>query len=1361
MTGWTAAALWAALGPLLPQAAPARREIDLGGAWEYLIVDELAAPPRAGNWRPCAVPGYLNGVDYKRAWFRRSFALPAAWRGLRIKIRFGGVKYNSRVFVNGRPVGGCFGGYDPFEVDATEAVVFDGPNELAVGVHDWTGVFTPGRVDLDPRAPWDRLRSQPRDKILAPIGGLFNLYGIWDEVRLVGHPAIHIKDLFLKTSVRRRELVVEYTLVNESAAEAQVDLAAIVEDQGRDLLRLPGTRLRVPAGGTVSAVLRVPWPGPRLWSPVDPYLYHLRTELSSGDVVRTRFGFREFGTGGHRFFLNGVPVNLLATSWWPPHGPMAREEIRRRWQAVKDAGCVAFRTHTQPWPAVHYDVADEIGLLMIVEGAVWNDDDVYRVHDPVFWENYARHLKAMVDRDKNRPSVVMWSLENEFTGPRLNDATPGPKAQLVRLGRMVKQWDPTRPIYYESDGDPDGIADAIGLHYPHEYPDYTCWPNEAYWLDKPWKGHGGGGFFFNGEPHFLWKKDKPLYIGEFLWLPSSDPSWHTVFYGDDAYIDYRRYRDLGKAESWKMQILGYRHFEVAGISPWTVIEGGPLDDTNPLYRAHRYAYQPVAAFCHDYDRRFYAGDEVRRRVEVFNDLLEPSALDFRWTLFMEGREAGQGRETLKLDPAGHRMLEVVLRMPPAGGRTPVEWRLTLDRNGRRVFEDVHRYAVFPRPRPLVLPARIGLHDPAGGTRKALESLGVRTVDIPSLEEFDASLDVLVIGAGALKARAAAGPVIGRIDPARAALLDFALRGGRVLILEQKAYPEGLFETGLSGHASTMTFPLRPGHPALRGVEPEDLKFWRGDHLVADDETPRPAAGATVPIVVSGSAAGLDHAPLLERPAGRGCFIHCQMKLIEKFSTEPAAARILANLLEYLSGRRAAGRPTAVAGGSEAYRACLRGLGLRFDDLAEKMGPADLSAYGLVVCRGEIGDPEKLLRFVEQGGALLVHRPTAAAFESLSRTFGLDAKLAPYPGPVTRARGDDPLLEAVSREDLYWLGPHVGVSWSETPRAGEVADGAFAKTLEGKKAAVHEVEDWTLEGALVQRQGPGVAFATAGSASGEIDFPEAGDYVLGVVARGTPCRGVYPIAKVAIDGEEFGSVSVTGEQWATYALWGPVGKGRRRVSVAFVNDASDPPREDRNLFVDKVLAARDDSPGGARFLTVPPVIAVVRRGKGVLVIDRLRWDTEEANARKAARHACSLLTALGGDFRPRPSVAVECERMTPQPGLPHFRNAGTFVSLACNGWIKTTIQVAAAGRYTVEVVAGGTECEGVYPLVEVRLDGRKVGQVQLTGGSWRPYALGVELPEGEHELTLAFVNDKSIPGVSDRNLMLDKVLFTRE
>jgi hypothetical protein len=306
-----------------------------------------------------------------------------------------------------------------------------------------------------------------------------------------------------------------------------------------------------------------------------------------------------------------------------------------------------------------------------------------------------------------------------------------------------------------------------------------------------------------------------------------------------------------------------------------------------------------------------------------------------------------------------------------------------------------------------------------------------------------------------------------------------------------------------------------------------------------------------------------------------------------------------------------------------------------------------------------------------------------------------------------------------------------------------------------------VEGWALEGALVERREPGVVFATVGSATGEVEFPATGSYIIGVVARGTPCSGVYPIASITVNGQRFGSVAVADDQWRTYTAFGPMTQGRHKVSVAFVNDASDPPREDRNLWVDKVLLARDEAPGDVTFLTSPPTVAVVRRGKGRVVLDQLRWDTEERNSLKAARYAATLLTELGGEFPVRSGVAVECETMTPMPGMPHFGGASSVVHLASNGYVGKPVRIASAGRYRLELVASGTEAEGVHPHVKITLDDRTLGEVQLTTDGWRAYPLTVELPAGSHELRVHFTNDLWLPGVADRNLALDKVVFYRE
>ncbi|NUQ65635.1 MAG: hypothetical protein HUU20_24460, partial [Pirellulales bacterium] len=613
--------------------------------------------------------------------------------------------------------------------------------------------------------------------------------------------------------------------------------------------------------------------------------------------------------------------------------------------------------------------------------------------------------------------------------------------------------------------------------------------------------------------------------------------------------------------------------------------------------------------------------------------------------------------------------------------------------------------------------------------------------------------------GTLAASPDEQPVIGRARPDRAALLDFTARGGRVLVLEQGAYPKGLFDLELAEHRSTMTFPLGSHHPALADVDPEDLKFWRGDHMVTPAEPVRPIEGGCSAIVVSGSQAGLDYAPLLERPIGSGTMVHSQLKLVEKFQSEPAAARILANLIAYLAEFGPRQRKTGVIG-SESYRKYLGSLGLRFDD---PTGGAshDLAGYRLLAVRDEIpeGLAGGLRQFVERGGNLLVHRPSPESFARLSKTLDLDLTIQPYTGPVSLSEEEHALSGAIAREDLYWLGRHAGIAWAETPRADRMTDGLFGMALEGREFGTHEVEDWKREGAIVEARAPGITFATVGSAAGEVEFPAPGRYLFGIVARGTPADGVWPQCRVAIDGRQVGVVGVESEQWQTVTCFGRVEQGRHELSVAFINDGGSAAKsEDRNLYVDKVLVARDEA-SSTFFLTNPAAVAVVPRGKGNVVLDLIRWDTEEQNSRKAARYACSLLTALGGDFTPRPGVAIECETMMPQPGMPHFQKRGGQVSLACSGYIEGPIRVAAAGRYTVEILASGTKAQEVYPEVELRIDGTPAGRVQLKSDGWSTFSLELELAEGEHRLAIAFVNDMQRDG-EDRNLMLDRVVFYR-
>ncbi|MFQ6097235.1 MAG: carbohydrate-binding domain-containing protein, partial [Armatimonadota bacterium] len=998
----------------------------------------------------------------------------------------------------------------------------------------------------------------------------------------------------------------------------------------------------------------------------------------------------------------------------------------------------------------------------IPEGAVWNDDTAYRINDPQFWENYATHLRRTVENLRNHPSIVIWSLENEMYGSALNDRSPA-KASLVELGRKMKQYDPTRLITYESDGDPGGVADVVGIHYPHEYPQFNLYPNTCYWMDEPIPmGHA----FTNGTGKWKWNRKKPVYIGEFLWIPSSDPSWHTIFLGDDAYLDYRNARLTAKAMSWRMQIEAYRWYGVSGISPWTLIEGGPPGPGNILWEAQKDAYEPNAAFIKEYDSRFYAEDKVRRTIVLYNDTPENADLEVRlmWpsSVLIGKRLLTESSAKTRLAPGAKKTLTMDLVVPEnVTRREDLGCGLQVLRDGKPVYAEDKAYSFFPGP-TLSAPEglRIGLLDRDGATRRLFAKYGVAAKKVDSLDDLE-GLDLLVVGSNTLREGKSRMPVVGGNTSEGARLQEFVAKGGRALILGQKRYPAHLTIAAPTSHAYTIAFPQMPDHPILKGVRKGDLRWWRGDHLVSENDLERPRAGGCLPIVVSGSRAGIAFCPLVEVPEGAGTLVLCQMKLVEKFESEPAAALILNNILAYLGQFKASRVRTAVVSPSDALKQYLADVNLAYDDLTGRLHEADLTGYGLLIARDSAEElarsREAIERFVEDGGRVLLHRLTPDDLDRLRGLLRSSLDLQPNASPVARGDADDALLAYLTNEDLYWLGEHVGpVSWSPTPRAGNVADFIFGKSLEDKAIlGRYDARAMNLSGHIVQKIEDGVVCATIGTVATDIRFPESGSYLFGLVLRGSPAGGGWPNADLRVDGELMGTIAAASREWRTYSVMGRVAAGTHEVTISFTNDANIG-GEDRNLYVQALILARDPSPTkDVVFLTRPPALARLPRGNGFFVIDEVNWDTEDRNAVKASRYICGLLTGLGAQFRHVAGAYIEAEHLDPQPDMAHFRRDAASVYMASGGYIAGPFRCGKAGRYTFKVVARGTKAAGEYPIVQVRIDDEAVGSVELQSENWRGYSLPVQLSEGEHEIRLVFTNDYYNPP-EDRNLALDRV-----
>jgi hypothetical protein len=486
---------------------------------------------------------------------------------------------------------------------------------------------------------------------------------------------------------------------------------------------------------------------------------------------------------------------------------------------------------------------------------------------------------------------------------------------------------------------------------------------------------------------------------------------------------------------------------------------------------------------------------------------------------------------------------------------------------------------------------------------------------------------------------------------------------------------------------------------------------------------------------------------------------CQLRLIEKLAAEPIAAQLIQNVLDYLAAYRPDAGRVAVAADAQALKRRLQSLGLPFDDVTGKLVTAVLTDYRILIASGTGADEvsrsaPRVAEFVEGGGYLLLHRLTPEQLTALHSLLGTDLLLQRTAAPLSLAERDA-VMASVTKEDLYWLGQHVGIAHTATPRSAEMIDFMFGRSIEGKPVTTYEAEGMQMHGSIVHAIEGGIGMFTVGAVSTEIDFGPGGTYIFGLSIGGTPALGVWPDAELRIGSRLIGRVTAPQTEYTVVTIFGDVPPGRHLVTVSFPNDGGSP-AEDRNLFFDKLLVARDEPlHDGAVFLTTPPAIAKLSRGQGAIIIDQVKWDTERRNGTKAARYICGLLTELGARFTAPAAEYIEAEAMDPKPDMPHFRRDATSARLGSNGYIETPFQCASSGRYVFALVAGGTPAHGEYPIVELQVDGSTVGTVTLESEAMSSYPLEVGLTEGRHQLRLLFTNDLHDPP-EDRNLQVDRV-----
>ena len=398
-------------------------------------------------------------------WYRKHFEVPATDRGKRLYLDMDGAMSYAAVWFNGHFVGGWPYGYASFRLDLTPFVEYGARNQLAV-----------------------RLDNPPDSSRWYPGGGIYR--NVW----LVKTAPVHVAQwgTYVTTpevTPQSASVNVRVTLDNDSDSLAAVTLRTRVYELGpggakaaRPVASSAPSQVSVAAhaSGTGDATLRVS--NPRLWSTRRPSLYVAVTTVEQGgrvvDAYETVFGIRTVEFDHARgLLLNGEPVELKGVCNHHDLGALGAavnvRALERQLEIMKEMGVNAVRTsHNPPAPEL-LDLADRMGLLVMDEAFdAWRRSKKKNDYHRLFDDWHERDLRALVRRDRNHPSVILWSTGNEIGEQR---SAEGHKLS-ERLARIVREEDPTRPVTAGANYTEAGYngfqktLDVFGYNYkPEEY----------------------------------------------------------------------------------------------------------------------------------------------------------------------------------------------------------------------------------------------------------------------------------------------------------------------------------------------------------------------------------------------------------------------------------------------------------------------------------------------------------------------------------------------------------------------------------------------------------------------------------------------------------------------------------------------------------------------------------------------------------------------------------------------------------------------------------------------------------------------------------------------------------------------------
>jgi len=394
-------------------------------------------PPRVADENPTGV-------------YRRIFHVPGSWANMRIFLLFQGVDSAFHLWINGRPAGFSKGSRLPAEFEITDLVRPGRDNALAARVYQWSD----GSYLEDQDMWW--------------------LSGIFRDVHLVAMPRVHIRDFSVRTELdgacENAMLRVQARISSVAAAGGSVEMGLFGPDGGIALDKPVRATFRAARGGEVSARMAAFVEKPLKWTAETPHLYTLVLSLkdAAGRVVESiasAVGFRKIELADGVFLVNGAAIKLKGVNRHEHHPDLGRavplEAMVRDVVLMKTHNINAVRTSHYPDDPKFYDLCDRYGIYVIDEcdletHGMGMAGKLNQLTDDPEWEAACvDRMKRMVERDKNHPCVIMWSLGNESGFGRNHEA----------MAKWARRADPTRLIHYEGDHELKA-ADVYSMMYP-------------------------------------------------------------------------------------------------------------------------------------------------------------------------------------------------------------------------------------------------------------------------------------------------------------------------------------------------------------------------------------------------------------------------------------------------------------------------------------------------------------------------------------------------------------------------------------------------------------------------------------------------------------------------------------------------------------------------------------------------------------------------------------------------------------------------------------------------------------------------------------------------------------------------------